>query len=240
MNRLLTALLTLPLCVPVVDEYPFTGEAPPSNAARAVIDGPTTGQPGDLIHLDFSPSTADRLKFFIKPDRFADGRPTHVVDKDGLGAWIATRPGTYEIELLVSNAEGPDRRLETITISPAPGGPGSPPAGPPAPVPVTVATWVRDAAQTKVTKDSDRAGTAKALAKVYRQSQTSLAGLSPIEFVKSQDILNGAILAQRKKTAEWADWRRALADKLAGLDLQTTPELIDVWGEIANGLEGVR
>lgn len=93
---------------------------------KAVITGPTEGVPGDLIELDSSESIGSKLKWYVEPLRFADGKPTFKISKDGTTVQLATRSGSYRVELIVSNEEGPDRAIWNVTI-----GGGSPPPPPP-------------------------------------------------------------------------------------------------------------
>jgi hypothetical protein len=87
---------------------------------KADITGPTEGVPGDLIEIDFSGSVYDKMLLVVKPAKFADGRPTFKLAKDGLSAALASRAGTiFSIELMVSNSEGIARSEFTITIGPA-------------------------------------------------------------------------------------------------------------------------
>ena len=102
---------------------------------RAIITGPTDGVPGDLIELDSSESVCDKRKWYIEPARFADGKVTHKIARDGESVLLASRPGTYRVELLVSNADGPDRLIYTVTITGTGPQPPTPPPQPPVPPP---------------------------------------------------------------------------------------------------------
>jgi len=139
-----------------------------ADAPKAVITGPTEGVPGDLIIVDFSESVADKMKVFIEPTRFPDGKPTYQMSKDGMSAYMATRAGSvFRVELLVSNEEGPDRAVLIITIAnpnptPAPGpGPAPGPTPGPAPMPdkplppgrFDMAQWVKTLLLSNVTAD---------------------------------------------------------------------------------------
>lgn len=125
-----TALLCLILLVPSLVL---------ADPSKAVITGPTEGVPGDLIELDSAESVADKRRWYVEPSRFPDGKPTFKMAKDGASIWLASRPGIYRVELVVSNEEGPDRLIFTVTISggitpPAPN-PGPVIPDPPAPLP---------------------------------------------------------------------------------------------------------
>ncbi len=113
--------------------------------------------------------------------------------------------------------------------------PVQPPAAP------ALGTWVRDTANSLVTDDTARQATAAALANAYRQFAIAGAALTdPVMFAKSQDTLNSIILTQRQKTAEWADFRKSLANKLVSLQLKTVADHVQAWQEIASGLAAVR
>jgi hypothetical protein len=96
---------------------------------------------------------------------------------------------------------------------------------------------VREAVFNMVQGDLEKKATAAALAKLYRQGKVAFAQLSPVEFAKSQDTLNGIILAQKDKTVAWANFRKYLGETLAGLGMTTTEQHVAAWEQIALGLE---
>lgn len=112
-----------------------------SKAAEAKIVGPTEGVPGDIIYLDFSESVANKIKCVVEPSRFSDGKATFRLDspdpklepeaaaKGPRGLYLASRPMTYRVSLLVSNETGPDMLVFTVMIT-------SPTPLPPAPKPI--------------------------------------------------------------------------------------------------------
>lgn len=100
--------------------------APP----KAVILGPTTGSPGDILILDASLSEGvHHFKWRVRPE--LPNRLT-ILPMDGMKrCQITSVPGVYSVTLGVSNDEGLDLLDWIVTI---PGKPPTPP-GPPTPVP---------------------------------------------------------------------------------------------------------
>lgn len=109
--------------------------APP----RAVINGPTTGVPGELLTLDASQSEGDGLKYLWRVQPDVTGRKViDVCNKDGSRARIASLPGKWTYILVVSNAEGADLLSWTVDIpgSPVPQPQPVPPNPNPLPQPI--------------------------------------------------------------------------------------------------------
>jgi hypothetical protein len=104
---------------------PIAGAAPP----KAIINGPVTGTPGELMVLDASQSEgADLYRWSVSPDLV--GRKTfETLCNDASRIRICSIPGRYVYTLAVSNAEGIDLLSWTVDI------PGNPPPNPPTPGP---------------------------------------------------------------------------------------------------------
>jgi hypothetical protein len=119
-------------------------EAIPQAPPRAIILGPTSGQPGDLIELDGSTSLRAKNHLWdVQPSAFSDGRETYRINEAGSRCELASRPGVYEVLLVVSNDGGISIARWRVTIGnpapapqpPSPPGPGPSPDPPPGPGP---------------------------------------------------------------------------------------------------------
>lgn len=227
---------------------------------KAVISGPTEAMPGDFVDLDASASVGDFFHWRVEPPQFADGRKTFRFPKGPSGApaaqkskecGIASRPGKYTITLTVSNKEGIADTTWTVTVfdgppqTPPAQPPTTPPAQPPATPPATpqpsgLSDWVFQQATALVTPEA-RAVSAAKLAESYRKYSAigASAAKSPAEFAKGQAMLNQATLLVTGGTAAWDKFLRALAEKLAGMNM-TIPQQQAAWISIAEGLERSR
>ena len=121
--------------VPIKPREPAVGKV---YAPKAIITGPTSAYVGDLIHLTWDTEGVDHSAVYVTPERFSDGRPTF--ERQGEGVWIASRAGTYTVDVIVSNAAGVDRGRQVIVVSggtapPLPGPTPLPPGPTPAPTP---------------------------------------------------------------------------------------------------------
>jgi hypothetical protein len=109
---------------------------------HAVIHGPTSGRPGDLIELDGTKSDGDNFQWNIK--RFDNGPIWNRMNFDQRKVQISTYPGIYYVQLIVSGEDGIDTCECYVTISgqvnptpptPNPPGPAPPNPSPPGPGP---------------------------------------------------------------------------------------------------------
>lgn len=228
---------------PVEETELAFADTDPVATPKAVLVGPTEGQPGDLVDIDGSDSITDFWVWRVTPARFPDGKPTHRIWKDGKGVTLATRAGTYVVRLLVSNARGPaDGELifvSTSPIGPVPP-PNPPPPGPtPPPVPVDLATWVRDTASQLVTTDPQRKQTAQNLAKLAREYLKVTTNVTDsVKFAGGWKVLVEGVLNAGGKMAAWSPFFAAFAQKCA--PLLTMPEHVKAWTDLAVGLEAIQ
>lgn len=118
---------------------------------KAIINGPATAVPGELVTLDASGSQGENLRFrwSVQPDQ--PGRIMFEECPKGSGkVRISTFPGVWHYTVFVHNADDSDVLTWTVTIpgntvptpsptppAPAPPAPPSPNPAPPAPVPPT-------------------------------------------------------------------------------------------------------
>lgn len=142
--------------------------------AKAVIQGPTGGVPGDLILLDATASTGKYFKWLVHP-QLPGGRQTIVLVEGGRKAFIASVPGQYSVTLAVGNEDGIDLIVYTVTIT-ATGQPAPQPPTVPTPVPDIPLIGLSQVVRNSITKNipvADR-GVAIELGKAYRQGAEML------------------------------------------------------------------
>lgn len=97
---------------------------------RIVVNGPTTGVPGEILTFDFSQSEGEELKFRVVVHPEIKGyRHLYHDSPTATRANVAGFPGTYRVRIQAWNSEGIDEWERDITI------PGNPPCPPPAPDP---------------------------------------------------------------------------------------------------------
>lgn len=102
-----------------------------ADAPRAIINGPNTGVPGEILILDASPSEGEPTHFTWKISPELKGRKQLDVKDNGRRVQVASFGGQYVVMLSISNADGNDVLTWPIAI------PGAPPCPPPEPQPVT-------------------------------------------------------------------------------------------------------
>lgn len=140
------AILPLMFIAPMGGDVPACA-APP----RLVVNGPTTGVPGEILTYDFGQSEGDNLKFRVVAEPQIVGYKHVFHDAPtATKANVAGFPGTYRIRIQAFNAEGIDEWERILTVPgnppcpqppPKPIDPPSPVPGPtPTPVPVPVPT----------------------------------------------------------------------------------------------------
>ena len=111
-------------------------------APKAVINGPTTGTAGELLTLDASGSQGENVKYLWRVEPDLPGRVMfRTCGEDGSRINIASLPGVWRYMLVVSNADGADVIVQTVTIPsvPQPNPSPTPPAPVPTPAPPTPA-----------------------------------------------------------------------------------------------------
>lgn len=140
--RLFLASFAVALCLtlsPVVAQAPRFGDSAPAKAvaAQAVIDAPSTVNPGDLLVLDASRSEAKKYLWLVHPKR------TILPVDGGLRCVFASgTPGQYTFILVVSDATGELQSVEhvvTVGVPPPPLPPVVVPTDPTVPPIVTPA-----------------------------------------------------------------------------------------------------
>lgn len=113
------------LFVLVLASAPVYAEAP-----RAVINGPVTAIPGELIVLDAGQSEGEPTHYAWRVTPEIKGRKQITPVENGKRLQMASFPGTYLLTLVVSNKDGNDILQWQVNI------PGTPPCPAPDPQPV--------------------------------------------------------------------------------------------------------
>jgi hypothetical protein len=133
---LLATCLVLGVIAHLIEQngkLPSTPNEPP----RVVIRGPETGQPGELLVYEATEcEAAKHISWSVTP--VVSGRNQLVVAEDGRQCILASLPGQYVLQVLVSNASGHARATQAVSVPSCPGPaptPGPAPAPRPGPVP---------------------------------------------------------------------------------------------------------
>ncbi len=220
------------------------GVAPP----RAIITGPTGGQPGDILLLDASESEADYFVWGVEPE-LAE-HTTIMPIEDGRKCIVATKPGSRTIFLSVSNAEGIDQIKWKVTVGdnppPGPGpGPGPPPEpDPPGPDDVYGLQRLAHTEALKVVSPN-RAAEASRLAGGF---EGVAARISAGTLSKPQAILTALLRANNDALGaslpQWLNFGRTIAQRLQVLYESGEMRSLDDWAAalraVSIGLQAVR
>lgn len=96
--------------------------APSTPQAKIIVDAPTRGKVGELIRFDLTKSTADSIKWLLRPESsdfesYDDGRKA---------VFSARTPGEYVFIIAVSKAGTVDVVTHTVTIEGPPEKPTTP------------------------------------------------------------------------------------------------------------------
>lgn len=103
----------------------------------AIVNGPTTGTPGEIMYLDASGSYGEptHFKWTVEPE-IRGRRQMEPPTGNAARIQIASFPGTYRYTLIVSNADGADMLYWIVRIpGNVPPSPGPDPIPPPDPLP---------------------------------------------------------------------------------------------------------
>ncbi len=102
----------------------------PGAPPRAIINGPATGTPGEILYLDASESTGEptHFRWSVIPE-IAGRKQIEPAAADQAKIRIASFPGAYRYTLVVSNADGADLVYWDVVV------PGTPPPTPTPPQP---------------------------------------------------------------------------------------------------------
>jgi hypothetical protein len=101
-----------------------------ARAPRAIIQGASVAEPGEMVILDASQSEGGDLRFAWRISPELKGRKQLLVSEDGKRCTVASYGGRYLITLAVSNADGIDLLTWDLAVK------GPSPCPPPEPKPV--------------------------------------------------------------------------------------------------------
>lgn len=223
--------------------------APP----KAVIAGPTQANPGDLVILDGSGSTAVGFAWVL-----TDSDKSFLPVEDGRKVVFASgSAGRYTFVLVAATADDPEKPLidiarHTVTVGqpPNPGPEPTPPGPNPEPLPpgrFGLATWARDSvgASLAAMNAAQRSQSAALLAGSFEGIAAAIAAGT----IKTLDEVNAKTKASNVAAlgaylTNWQPWSALLNAKITALDdggqLKTITDAHDAWLEIAAGLRAVR
>jgi hypothetical protein len=217
----------------------------------AVIDGPTTVAPGDLVILSGERSRASDFAW-----RLCNTEKSFLAVDGGRRCVFASgSPGKFTFVLAVAAGDRVALAQHTVEIT-APEPPPNPNPGPPVPAPgppepdlppgkFNLARLARDWALTTVLLDpAQRKETARSLAASFASMSAAIAAgtvSDPAEILARTLAANQAALGSQRDA--WKGWGAKLAQALEAFHAQGTLRSAEsyatAWREIAQGLEGV-
>lgn len=220
--------------------------AVPVPTIRSSVDEGTEIVPGDFVELDASESVDAKLfKWNVEPATFNDGRPTYRVSSDRTKLSLASRTGTYRIQLIVANETDIADTKRTIVVGKPLPGPGPQPQPDIPPPPATQFGFDVDVPKWEKLVTSERSKFA-ALALNYATVSSQIAAGK----FKTKDEAN---LFQRNKNREtlgesgrtaFLPLLEELGKKLKSLDdsgkLPGLPEMSAAWLELSEALAKVK
>jgi hypothetical protein len=224
----LALILTTPLCdaenatsPPPVVPQPSTPAGPSENAAKIVLNAPSTAKIGELVRLDASASTASSFKWLTNPESkdfevYADGRKA---------VFSARKAGLYQFTLAVSLKDTVDVITFTIKVE----GPIAPPASDS--LEEWIPYWMAEMELPAAEKE--------ALAVSFEQIALKMTVLAtPEAIIKATAEANRAALGANLPA--WIPLLQKIQvslDKLAKSGKMTTPQQhAEVWAAIARGI----
>jgi len=218
---------------------------PPRGAAKAVITGPSSTQPGDLAIISSQGSSGAAYKWVVLP-KSATGR--YFVSESGRQVIFASRtPGDYTFILAV--ADDNDIALAAFTLrngtgpGPSPPSPDPVPPQPPEPGPTTpLAEYARQQAIVYALPAEMRTRTAPKLADALeRAAATASAGVYATTAAARAGCREASREALGDDTEGWAAWNERIAKRIAAnaAELTTPQDYAAVWRQLASGLRGL-
>jgi len=235
---------------------------------KAIINGPATAVPGELVTLDASGSQGDSLRYrwSVQPDQ--PGRVMFEECPKGSGKIrISTFPGVWHYTVFVFNAEDSDVLTWAVTIpggtvptpsptppAPTPPAPTPPSPAPPAPVPpapsqtkypiaAEVTQWASEVTTANKAAEAQAIATAldsirERLGKDFKGTGVELLKLLAAEI---SSLTNGTLAAS---APAWRPFRDRLNAKVGVLwlspGIQTTADWSDLLGQVSAGLRQVK
>lgn len=234
--RFLPLIFVALLCVPSLAEV------------NAVIDGPETGNPGDLIVLDGGQSTGDGHRWIIP-----EGLQTLACGSAGPGqlAFASGTAGAYTFGLIVADKEASiDYVTHTVTIAgslPVPDPDPTPDPDPdPTPTPVPELEQIEKLSAESAARLADST-TAKSIAEAITLVETEIdamcsRGQCPgLDATKSMMVaaIERKLLERRgaSRSVNWLDgWRKPINEAISRLQITDVPTYRAVMRAVAAGL----
>lgn len=212
-----------------------------------VLTGPSGGVPGDILILDASSSTADHYAWSVTPE-LPDGRTTIMPLEGGTKCLISSVPGTYNVFLAISTADGISMKRHTVTVigdcppDPQPGPPQPQPQPPqpqpPTPLPDGQYKLAADAYRWAVAIN-DPTGSAN-LASAFEtvSSRAAAGGFSGVsEMIKATTEANRAAVDRNKWLQPFfVPFDKRLTELNKSGELRSIDDHATAWSEIAIGL----
>lgn len=218
---------------------------------KAVIDGPTTGNAGDLVVLDGSKSVGDGWKWLLP-----EGLQTlscGANDTPGQVAFAVGKPGKYTFALILADKEASiDYVSHTVTIGGTLPGPEPDPTPDPEPDPQPEPTPVPELERLERLSTESAArladavtarGLAEAIMSVERQIEAMCAAGQCPGLSAAKAMMVGAIerrlLARTgsSRNANWVDgWRIPIDARIKSLNPQDVPTYRAMMRAVAAGL----
>lgn len=217
---------------------------------KATIDGPTTGNAGDLIVLDGSKSIGDGWKWLLP-----DGLQTlscGANDTPGQVAFAVGKPGRYTFALILADKEAAiDYVSHTVTIGgtlpgPTPDPPPEEPEEPDQPTPVPELERLERLSTESAARLADAVtarGLAEAIMSVERQIEAMCASGQCPGLSAAKAMMVGAIerrlLARTgsSRDVNWIDgWRVPIDTRIKSLNPQDVPTYRAMMRAVAIGL----
>lgn len=228
--------------------------AVPVPTIRSSVDEGVEIVPGDFVELDASDSVDSKLfKWNVEPATFNDGRPTYRVSSDRTKLSLASRTGTYRIQLIVANETDIADTKRTIVVGKPQPGPGPQPQPDIPPPPVTQFGFDVDVPKWEKLVTSERSKFA-ALALNYATMSSQIAAGKFTDKDKTvAECKQAASFATRDKNREslgptgvvaFQPFMAELGKKLKSLDeagkLGGLPEMSAAWLELSEALAKVK
>ena len=190
---------------------------------KAVITGPETGNPGDLVVLRNTDAIGDNFKW-ITP------KGIQTLECSGALAFATGTPGTYSFLLVAADKEAAiDVATHTVVI----GKPTTP--DPPPPTPATdFAKISKDLAPDEPAIAAKIVENIKATTEFLQNNQLSVQQAAALY---QTNIGNALALRPRGSQADWLTWRKALEKEFQNTSIKDLDVLISAYNEIAKGLQ---
>lgn len=198
---------------------------------KAVIDGPTSGNPGDLVVLSTTGSVGDNM-VWVLPENLQ----VMACDAQAQIGFASGKPGVFVFMLIVADTDAAiDWVRHTVTIGDA--GPGDP-----GPTPAPDLAELTELSRQSAPSDPE---TGRLLKDYITQTSANIRALCAAGNCPSVEVARasyqrtiGNALGSRPRGSQsnWIDWRKPIEAKLQAYSPQTIEQLIAVMDAVAAGL----